>query len=202
MDTQKMEVKPKVVKKIFEVKIKHLVDECQDTRCIGEYTDTLETGVIVRRDSEFYEKLPREMERNADGTFAGKGDFVNPLPERGRELRGFKPYAGGEKVGTKEYYKYGMQDYERMEGLNNGNWCYIGIRAYAKVGISVNGGKDFVTQEISSGGLWGIESDSDKGYFESVEGEELADLKAELLAYGFGRSKVENAIKNAEREEY
>ena len=189
----------KVVKKIFGIKIEHITDTDADTSHLGEYTDTLETGVIVRRDNEFYEKLPREMDRNNDGTFAGKGDFKDPLPEMGREFRGFKPYAGGEKIETKDYYKYGMQDYEKMEGLNNGNWCYIGIRASAKVGVSLNGGQDFVCEDITSAGLCGIESDSDKSYFAEVEDEELGELKDLLSAYGFGRSVIARAFKEVER---
>jgi hypothetical protein len=198
MNTQKS----RTVKKIFDVKIKRDVDDSPDTSWIGEYTDTLETGVIVRRDNEFYEKLPREMERNDDGTFAGKGDFINPLPERGREFRGFKPYAGGEKAGTKEYYQYGMQDYERMEGLERGDWRFIGIRAIAKVGVSLDGGKNFKVDKITSGGLWGIESDAEDSDLKEIEQEQLSELKDLLLAYGFGRSKVGKAISEAEREEY
>jgi hypothetical protein len=192
MNTQN-EIKGKAIpikRKIFEVSICHIVDTYPDTSCLGEYTDELTDGIIVRRDNEFYEKLPREMERDNDGRFIGKGDFIEPLPEQLREFRGFKPYAGGEKIGTKEYYKYGMRDYERMEGLNNGNWYYIGIMAKAKIGISFDGGLTYKIDEITSGGLWGIESDSDKKYIKEVENEELQDLKRTLAAYGFGRSVI------------
>jgi hypothetical protein len=191
----------RIVKMVLSVKLKHKIDDNPDVSCLGKYTDELTDGVIVRRDREFYEKLPRLMERNDDGTYAGKGDFVNELPGRGREFRGFKPYAGGEKVGTKEYYKYGMNDYERMERLSNGDWCYIGIVAEALVSVSLNGGKDCITDKLTSSGLWGIESDSDKGYIAEVETEELSQLAELLQAYGFGRSKVAKAIKEAERVE-
>lgn len=184
-------------KKIFEVRLVHETDTDPDLSWIGEYTDELRDGVIVRDRNEYYEKLPREMDRDANGRFSGKGDLIDPLPERGREYRGFRPYAGGEKVGTKEYYEYGMQDYRRMEDYNNMQWCFIGIKATAKVGVSLDGGENYTLETISSGGLWGIESDSDKEYFREVEAEEMAQLKSLLLAYGFGRSTVARAVKNA-----
>ena len=185
-------------RKIFKIEKIRTVDCGPDISYLGEYTDELKEGVIVRRDNEFYEKLPCEMERDENGKFCGKGDFLNPLPERGREFRGFKPAAGGEKIGTPEYYKYGMQDYERMAGLERGDWCYFGVSAQAQVGVSLNGGKSFNVETIRSAGLWGIESDSEQSYFDEVMGEELAELKGLLEAYGFGRSVVAKAIKAAE----
>lgn len=93
------------------------------------------------------------------------------------------------------------QDYERMESLNAGNWCYIGIRAEAKVSVyhpqEVRG---TAIQTITSGGLWGIESDSEEPYLESVEKEELADLRAQLKALGFSSRAISTAFKNVERE--
>ena len=172
----------KAIKKIFGVKVCHKQDECADTSCLGKYTDELEAGVIVMKYGEFFEKLPEDAE----------------IPERGREYRGFEPYAGGEEVGTEEYYEYGLQDYERMEGLVRGNWVFLGIIAEACVGVSLDGGKSYKLDTLTSGGVWGIESDSAREYLEDVGRDELADLKATLLAYGFGVKQVNAAIKNAE----
>jgi hypothetical protein len=98
---------------------------------------------------------------------------------------------------TEEVRKYVAQDYARMEALNRCDWGFIGIRAVAQVGVSLNGGKDYLLQSIRSGGVWGIESDSDG--FEDVEADELADLKAQFAAFGFGRSVIAKAIKAVER---
>jgi hypothetical protein len=87
--------------------------------------------------------------------------------------------------------KYVRQDYDRMESLNRGDWCFIGIRAEAKVQV----GSD-VVQRITSGGLWGIESDSDKDNLESAAREELAELKTELIGLGFSRRAIATAFKN------
>lgn len=103
--------------------------------------------------------------------------------------------------------EYVRQDYKRMETLNSGWWYFIGIRAEAEIGIEGNEPsrryhfEGWTFQTITSGGLWGIESDSNQEYFDSVEKEELADLKTQLLALGFGKRAVSTAFKNVERKD-
>lgn len=100
--------------------------------------------------------------------------------------------------------KYVRQDYERMESLNRGNWCYIGIQADAGITVSETPAKGpnygAVIQTITSGGLWGIESDSGREYLESVEKEELADLRTQLKALGFSSRAISQSFKNVERK--
>ena len=87
--------------------------------------------------------------------------------------------------------KYIRQDYDRMESLNRGDWQYIGIRAEAQIQT----GSD-VVQKITSGGLYGIESDSGKEHITETIREELANLKTELLALGFSKRAIASAFKN------
>ena len=75
-----------------------------------------------------------------------------------------------------EVRKYVAQDYARMQDYNANGWCYIGLRAVAKYQTSFGS----PIQTLSSGGLWGIESDSDASYFVEVSAEELSQLKSEL----------------------
>jgi hypothetical protein len=101
--------------------------------------------------------------------------------------------------------KYVRQDYERMESLNRGSWCFVGVRADAEIAIVenvVSGPARFpiTSQTITSGGLWGIESDSDREYLESVQQEELSDLKTQLLALGFSKRAISNAFKFVQEE--
>jgi hypothetical protein len=91
--------------------------------------------------------------------------------------------------------KYVRQDYERMESLNHGDWCFIGIRAEARVQVF-----DDTWQEITSGGLWGTESDSDADYLKSIEDEQLAELREQLAAIGFSKRAISAAFRNVERE--
>jgi len=91
--------------------------------------------------------------------------------------------------------QYVVRDYERMERLQRGDWCYVGIRAEAE--ILIPSGSAGVLQEITSGGLWGIESDSDTSYLEDVEDEELSELREQLRAVGFSTRAITAAFKDA-----
>jgi hypothetical protein len=108
-----------------------------------------------------------------------------------REYRYFNPNHENYKgLPEEEIRKYCRQDFDRMESLNSGNWCYIGIRAEARVQT----GSD-VVQKITSGGLYGIESDSGKEHIAETIREELASLKTELLQLGFSKRAVASAFK-------
>lgn len=101
-----------------------------------------------------------------------------------------------------EVIKMVRQDYERMESLNAGNWGFIGIGAQAEILIPNSwSDKSFNAQMITSGGLWGIESDSDRDYLESVEKEELSSLREQLKAIGFSSRAISTAFKTIERKE-
>jgi hypothetical protein len=92
--------------------------------------------------------------------------------------------------------KYTRQDYERMESANRGDWCYIGIKAEAEISIpSVSAPHISTLQTIHSGGLCGIESDSDKAHFAETEANELAELREQLYALGFSKRAIAIAFK-------
>lgn len=57
-----------------------------------------------------------------------------------------------------------------------------------------------VVQRITSGGLWGIESDSGD-YLAEVEADELAALRQELGKIGFGERQISAAMRNVEHSE-
>ena len=164
--------------KILAVKVERKVDEQPDTSHSGEYTDDATDWAIDRNSGEYLGLMPSDAE----------------WTPKGREFRFFKPYAGGEPEGTAAYREYGKQDFQRMESLQRGEWCFIGIIAKAEVWNSVTK----VTQVVRSGGLWGIESDSDKDYLQSVGADELENLRSELLALGFGERAIEHAFKTVE----
>lgn len=129
-----------------------------------------------------------DMGRHEYRYFNPSFNYVN---EFGKPAQGHTP---------DEVRLYVRQDYDRMERLNAGDWGYIGIRAQARITTlhGRDGGGCGVIQTISSGGLWGIESDSEKSYIESVQQEELAGLKSELLALGFSRRAISTAFKSLE----
>lgn len=64
----------------------------------------------------------------------------------------------------------------------------IGIIAKAKIVVSGQ------SQTISSGGLWGIESDSDDNFLQETVHKQLADLREQLLTLGIGKRAIGYAI--------
>jgi hypothetical protein len=106
--------------------------------------------------------------------------------DRGRnEYRYFIAANSAEETGNPESVE---QDYERSESLNRGDWWFIGIIAKAKVQICDT------EQTITSGGLWGIESDSGSEYIETVEAEQLNELRYILLNLGCSKAAIDAAI--------
>jgi hypothetical protein len=160
--------------------------------------DRIESAIQrVNPESDYYTE---EEEQAIETLRELANSFECDCGERGdmgrNELRYFNPYAERYKGESPEdIRKYVRQDYDRMESLNAGNWCYVGICAEATIMLAPreDGG---LTQTIRSGGLWGIESDSDRSYFQEVQQEELANLKAELLALGFSKRAIATAFKD------
>lgn len=95
--------------------------------------------------------------------------------------------------------KYTRQDYERMESLNRGSWCFIGIRADAEIGIPQ--GKAYLTQKLTSGGVGGYESDMSKTDFDSAEEEQLSELRSVLEGFGFSKRAIATAFKSIEHKD-
>jgi len=148
----------------MSIEVQKIVDESPYFSTIGEYTDKADDWAIVREGEhagEYIANLPEDAE----------------LPERGREYRFFKPYAGGEPEGTADYQKHGLQDFERMEAAERDEWFFVGVVAKLKYEIEGH------VQTLTSGGLWGIESDSGD-YFKEVAEDELADLRRQAEAIG------------------
>lgn len=167
------------MKKIISIEIVHKVDEDPDTSFIGEYTDEHDPFHFDRDERKMLKTLERDP------------DYL--VPPKGREYRFFKPYAAGMKPGTPRYVRYGKQDLARMEGLSRGDWWFISIRAVATVQLS-----GLVDQEITSGGLWCIES-NDTDYHKEVAREELGWLRKELIEAGFTEEEIDAV--DVEKEE-
>ncbi len=147
--------------------------------------------------------LHHELDTDPDLSFLGeysgnaKNDNSIDRKERGdmdqHEYRYFTPAMTGEETGNPDSPE---QDYARMESYNAQNWYMMGVFATAEV-ILANG----VIQSIRSGGLWGIESDSDRDHIADVEKDELADLAEQLEAAGFSKRAVARALLSVETED-
>lgn len=75
-------------------------------------------------------------------------------------------------------------DPEREDAYRDGDFTFVGVRAEAEVAI---GG---IIQTLTSGGLWGIESDSGKEYVEEIAGEEWSELRKVLTDVGVATSQL------------
>ena len=157
-------------KSIRSITVRTFYDTDADTSYIGKFTDDADDWNLDRASGEYIKLLSEDYQ----------------LPQRGREYRFFRPSAGGEKPGTKNYQKYGKQDLKRMESLCRNDWCHVGIRATAEIVANS------VIQTIQSPGLWGIEltSSSDENYLNEIRQEELNILTDELRAFGFSLRKL------------
>jgi len=81
-----------------------------------------------------------------------------------------------------EEQKYYQRDQERKASYGD-RWEMLGCIAKAVVSYDIGQGSRRL-ETLTSGGLWGIESDSGKDYFSEVESEQLADLADHLRHFG------------------
>ena len=78
---------------------------------------------------------------------------------------------------------YRQQDEARLKAWRNDEWHFIGIRARAAIKFPFGINPDcWITSELLSPGLWGIESDSGDDYFQQVYQEEREILIAMLAS--------------------
>jgi len=73
---------------------------------------------------------------------------------------------------------------DRREAYERGDFAFVGVRAEAEVVV------EGVAQTLTSGGLWGTESDSGEEYLREVAEEEYRDLRQILLSIGVPSAQV------------
>jgi hypothetical protein len=73
---------------------------------------------------------------------------------------------------------------DRKEAYRRGDFSFVGVRAEAEVVV------DGIVQNITSGGLWGVESDSGDEYIKEIAGEEYNDLRQILKTLGVPTSEL------------
>ena len=78
---------------------------------------------------------------------------------------------------------YRAEDEAELTAWRNGEWHFVGIRARAVIKIPYGINPEcWITSELLSPGLWGIESDSGDEYFQEVYQEERTELIAMLAS--------------------
>jgi hypothetical protein len=88
-----------------------------------------------------------------------------------------------------EIAKYHAEDLERLAS-HGSDWFSVGI--VATVEVTFRNERDCIVNgyQISSGGLWGFESDSDEFEFDAVGADEVAELINLLQADGFSEDEI------------
>jgi len=110
--------------------------------------------------------------------------------ERRAGSREYKYFVGGSEP------DYVERDYERMEAYNRGDWYMTGVIAEAEVSYPMGQRGHRRIERFSSGGLWGIESDSGD-YFREVAQEQLHELKKHLKQFGVSLSNFKTLAEEA-----
>ena len=93
--------------------------------------------------------------------------------------------------GVEKVRQWIKEDHQRIRAYDNGEFFVIGIRAVATVLHTYDDTNAGSLHEISTAGLWGIETDSDEDYFTDVGQEELADLKGIIADMGIGAEEFD-----------
>lgn len=114
------------------------------------------------------------------GTFSDKQGEYSIEHIRG-ERNSYK-YFNADNVSNMEEAE---QNYKRIMKYETGNLMDYGVEAEAVIYTSDDGGKNWLINKISSGGLWGLSSDGDEADFEAEENQQMEDLKITLKEFGF-----------------
>jgi hypothetical protein len=101
-----------------------------------------------------------------------------------------------ELLGLETVKGYIEEDRQRLKAFYRDDWWMIGIRAEAEV--LTGEGLCWLCNTVSSGGLWGIESDSGKAYLKEVADDELSSLRDTLKELGFEDAEIDMAFTSAE----
>jgi len=119
---------------------------------------------------------------------------------RGGDTREFEWFVSGnayEDVSPRTRKKYIEQDYRRLLAYGE-TWHSVGCYAEARVSYPTQPAGTWRTETLRSGGLWGIESDSEKTYRAEVARDELADLKDHLDQFNVDTSNFDALAETAE----
>jgi len=81
----------------------------------------------------------------------------------------------------------------RRQQYDNGDFGFIGVRAEAEIVVAG------VCQTITSGGLWGIESDSTPDYLSEIEQEEIQQLQEILQEFGFASEVISEHLQTGSK---
>lgn len=138
--------------------------------------------------------IVHKLDTNPDldwiGTFdnEAKHPFAIDREQRGDMERGQYRYFNPQE-GACETKEQAEQNYRRIMEFERGDWHMLGISAQAEIATSENGAT-WTINTIRSGGLWGVESDSDEATLNEIGSEQLEELTDILIELGFSKDEI------------
>jgi hypothetical protein len=167
-----------VIKKVLLVYPTCGIDQYPDLSYLGQFTSRKDVEAMDRR---------TELDDPP-----GRGEHLYWMPGKDPEEVA-KWYEKNENKSPAEAAQIALlqarEDYELHKRFSSGELCMYGLGFKAIVGVS-DDGKQWLTQELSSGGLWGIESNSGEDYFLEVLAGQWAELVDVLHEFGFTDEQI------------
>jgi len=163
-----------------------LLDEGEFTNSHGEWQVDINQGVFVGNERPEPEEPEQEMDMTEEQEMAWAAaydkydeayaeweyqpyqvleDVITPHDTRNCYPYWKPPIENYKGIPEAELIKYCIQDWKRVVGYNNGDWCYTGFM------VELNGHRE---------SAWGVESDGGEDYHTEV----VANLAAELTNDG------------------
>lgn len=177
---------------IIGVEMKHSIDydDSGHSDYLGKFTDTWETGAIIRS----------QRARNAYPVRY----FVSCNNIWSNWKKSWEHTSEKDKADTiKKYgslksamFQWAKEDMKRLENLGR-TWNFIGVTCIASIKIEVG---EHVFNDRVYDSLYGVESDSKEGIIE-VEKDLMANVQFELMDIGFTLIEVEQAFREIKRTE-
>ena len=93
---------------------------------------------------------------------------------------------------------YADEEAERHAAWRRDEWHFHGVRAKASIFVPI-GSDSFACYELTSPGIWGVESDSDAAYIAEIYADEKTQLRDALKAIGYALD-TESGAKAIETE--
>ena len=136
----------------FNIIVKYLDDEGPDLSWLGEFRNHTDKRFSLPA----YDRATEKVVKDSDELAAVLEEHPHWSPREYRFITAADPNADPQHI---------AQDAQRLEKYGV-DWYCVGVRAEAwKAGVMI----------ATSGGIWGIESDSDDSYFKEMAEEQIAD---------------------------
>jgi hypothetical protein len=169
------------MKRIHSIKIERVEDKSPDTSYLGTFDVEPKSEFAIDRTHETQVARYRYFNPATVEPYNALASWI-PAKITGEARRAYWLEA---------MTKNARADYERYLAFKNDEWYYVGVRASASIVIND------IAQTLTSSVLYGIESDSDKSYFDEIGAEELAELRGILHTAGFSKRAIAKAMKDS-----